>query len=340
MTEIGPDEQVLLDALPDGVMLVRDGRMVFSNPAASRLLGAPLPDRLARINPRSLAGLVARAADGLAEEVFQRGSPERWIEASATPLPETEGSIIVVLRDVTERRKVEAMRRDFVADASHELKTPVASIQAAAETLVRAIDEDPAAARRFATQVHVTAMRLSQMVTDLLDLSRVESERPEPREVDLARLIAKEVDRVADRAEVMGIELTVAVEPIVVQAGRKDVRLAVRNLLENALAYTLPGGAITASTRRDGSEAVISVADTGIGIPGRDVARIFERFYRVDDARNRDTGGTGLGLAIVRHVADQHGGTVEVESELGRGSTFRIRFPVEPAEAPGAVDRA
>ncbi|NNC93788.1 MAG: hypothetical protein HKN80_14995 [Acidimicrobiia bacterium] len=239
---------------------------------------------------------------------------------------------MVVLRDVTERRNVEAMRSDFVADASHELKTPVASIQAAAETLVRAIDEDPAAARRFASQVHVTAVRLSQLVTDLLDLSRVESERLEPKEVDLGRLIAKELDRLADRAEVMGIELVADAEPVVVLAGRKDVRLAVRNLLENALAYTEPGGAVTVSTRRRESKAVISVADTGIGIPGRDVARIFERFYRVDDARNRDTGGTGLGLAIVRHVAEAHGGSVDVESELGVGSTFTIGIPIRAAE--------
>jgi signal transduction histidine kinase len=238
--------------------------------------------------------------------------------------------VIVVLRDVTERRKVEAMRRDFVADASHELKTPVASIQAAAETLVRAIGEDPVAARRFASQVHATSVRLSQMVTDLLDLSRMESERPDLHEVDLARLVRKEVDRIADRAEVQGVDLVLDVEEVVIQASRKDVRLAVRNLLENALAYTPEGGMVTVGTRREGAVAVLSVTDTGIGIPGRDTARIFERFYRVDDARHRDTGGTGLGLAIVRHVAEQHGGSVEVESELGRGSTFLIRLPLSP----------
>ncbi len=331
MTEIGPDEQALLAALPDGVILVRDGRVVYGNPAASRLLGMSIPELLARLRPTALVDLLARAADGPGEEEFQRGSPPRWIEASARPLTEGDDGVIVVLRDVTERRKVEAMRRDFVADASHELKTPVASIQAAAETLVRALDEDPVAARRFANQVHVTAVRLSQMVTDLLDLSRVESERPEFHEVDLARLVTKEIDRIADRAEVQGVDLVLDVEEIVMQASRKDVRLAVRNLLENALAYTPQGGTITAGTRTGDRVAVVSVSDTGIGIPGRDTARIFERFYRVDDARDRDTGGTGLGLAIVRHVAEQHGGSVEVESELGQGSTFRIRLPLDPA---------
>ncbi len=326
MTDIGPDEQALLGALPDGVLLVRDGGVVYGNPAASRLLGMSLPETLTRLNPAALVNLVNRAAAGPTEEVFQRGSPSRWIEASARPL--NDAGVMVVLRDVTDRRKVEAMRRDFVADASHELKTPVASIQAAAETLVRAINDDPVAARRFAHQVHATSVRLSQIVNDLLDLSRVESEAPELQEVNLARLVAKEADRVADRAEVGGIDLRVDVEEIVVRASRKDVRLAVRNLLDNALAYTPEGGTVTASTSREDGSAVIAVSDTGIGIPRRDGSRIFERFYRVDDARNRDTGGTGLGLAIVRHVADQHGGTVDVESELGQGSTFRIRLPL------------
>jgi two-component system phosphate regulon sensor histidine kinase PhoR len=330
MTEVGPDEQALLGALPDGVMLVTDGRVAYANPAASRLLGMLIPELLTRLSPSALVDLVTSSADEPSEEVFQRGSPPRWIEASARPLTDGGDGVIVVLRDVTERRKVEAMRRDFVADASHELKTPVASIQAAAETLVRAIGEDPVAARRFASQVHATSVRLSQMVTDLLDLSRMESERPDLHEVDLARLVRKEVDRIADRAEVQGVDLVLDVEEVVIQASRKDVRLAVRNLLENALAYTPEGGMVTVGTRREGAVAVLSVTDTGIGIPGRDTARIFERFYRVDDARHRDTGGTGLGLAIVRHVAEQHGGSVEVESELGRGSTFLIRLPLSP----------
>ncbi len=331
MTDGRRDEQALLSALPDGVLLVRDGRVVFGNPAVARLLGATLSQLHSRLNPTALVDLVERAADGPSEEVFQRGSPPRWIQASAVPLAQPESGVMVVLRDVTDRRRVEAIRRDLVADASHELKTPVASIQAAAETLIRAIDDDPAAARRFAHQVHATSVRLSHLVGDLLDLSRVESEPPELRLVSVAGLVAKEADRVADRAEVGGIDLVVQVDEVDIKASRKDVRLAVRNLLENALAYTSEGGTITVSTRADEGMAVISVSDTGIGIPGRDRSRIFERFYRVDDARNRETGGTGLGLAIVRHVADQHGGTVEVESELGLGSTFRILLPLAPS---------
>lgn len=326
MTEIGLNESAVLSALTDGVILVQSGRIEYSNPAAARLLGAPPPKQLQWLKPTLLVNVVERSLEGRIEEVFERGNPPRWIEAVGGPTG-TGAGVLLVLRDVTESRQVEAMRRDFVADASHELKTPVASIQAAAETLVRAIDDDPEAAKHFARQVHITAGRLSQMVNDLLDLSRVESEQPELQDVPLGRIAAKEADRVADLAEVKGVDLVLELEEVVVSASRKDIRLAIRNLLENALSYTPAGGSVTISTEAQGGDAVISITDTGTGIPQRDLPRIFERFYRVDDARNRETGGTGLGLAIVRHVAEEHGGTVDVTSELGRGSAFRIRLP-------------
>lgn len=329
MSEIGPEESAVLSALSDGVMLIRDGRIGYANPAAARLLGSIPPESVARLAPSLLVGLVERSAVmGQTEEVFERGHPPRWIQAVAGPLADGSGGVVVVLRDVTERRRIEEVRRDFVANASHELKTPVASIQAVAETLVRAIDDDPEAARRFARQLQATAGRLSQMVKDLLDLSRVESEAPEIQKVNVRRLVVKEIDRIADRVAVNGIELKLRLKKAVASGNRKDLRLLVRNLIENAVSYTPAGGTVTVKTFRSGDEAVIRVSDTGIGIPQRDLPRIFERFYRVDDARNRETGGTGLGLAIVRHVAEEHGGTVEVESELGRGSTFRVRLPI------------
>jgi len=329
MPEIQPAEMRLLAALADGVVFIQDGRVAYRNPAADQLLGAPLPESVERFSPTVLARLVDRApSEGRVEDQFERGAPSRWIEAIARPFADGAGGVLLVLRDVTERRRVEAMRRDFVADASHELKTPVASIQAAAETLVRALDDDPVAARHFALQVQATAGRLSQMVTDLLDLSRVESEQPEVEQVDLGSLVGKEVDRVADRAEVAGLDLVVESTSVVVMASRKDLRLAVRNLLDNAIAYTDDGGVVKVYVAQEAEDAVVTVADTGVGIPGRDLSRLFERFYRVDDARNRHSGGTGLGLSIVRHVANRHGGRVEVESELGQGSTFRLRLPL------------
>lgn len=326
MTELV--ESVLLNALPDGVILIEGDQVAYANPAASQLLGAALPATVTRLLPVTLIGLVGEARRGRpAMEVIERGNPRRWIEVAAKPLGADQSSVVLVLRDVTEVRKVEAMRRDFVADASHELKTPVASIRAAAETLLRAMDEDPVAARRFAGQLHVTAGRLSHIVSDLLDLSRVESEQPELKTVDLALLVAKEADRIGDRAEVRGVDVVTDVEPAPVDASRKDLRLAVRNLLDNAVEYTPAGGKVTISTRDRAEEVRMTVVDTGMGIPGRDIPRIFERFYRVDDARNRETGGTGLGLAIVRHVVEMHGGTVTVESELGAGTAFTVSLP-------------
>lgn len=328
MTEFGPQESAVLNALPDGVMLIQEGRIEYFNPAAAHLLGVEPPRLLAWLAPSVLVSLVERAAtEGRLAEVFKRGNPVRWIQAVAGPASDDAGGIVLVLRDVTQRQRVEAMRRDFLADASHELKTPVASIHAAAETLVRALEEDPDVARHFAQQIQATAGRLSQLVDDLLDLSRVESKPPEFHAVDLVRLIRKESGRVADRAEVEGVDIVLDLQDITVQASRKDLRLAIRNLLDNAIAYTPAGGTVTIATLVREGESVISITDTGVGIPQRDQPRIFERFYRVDDARNRETGGTGLGLAIVRHVAEEHGGTVEVESELGWGSTFRIQIP-------------
>jgi signal transduction histidine kinase len=307
---------------------VQKGRITYGNRAASSLLGVTLPDVLERLTPAVLGQLVADApTDGRAEAVFERGQPSRWIEAVARPLPGADEGAVLVLHDVTERRRGEAIRRDFVGDASHELKTPVASIQAAAETLIRALDKDPDDARRFARQVEAAASRLSHLVDDLLDLSRLESERPEFQSVDLVRLVTKEIDRAMDRAEVGGVDLSADLEAVMVLGSRKDLRLAVRNLIENAIAYTPVGGSVSISTRQTEGEAVITVADTGVGIPDEDLPRIFERFYRVDDARNRETGGTGLGLAIVRHVAELHGGAVKVDSRLGDGATFQVLVP-------------
>lgn len=324
----------MLAALADGVIVVQDGHIMYANPAASQLLGVTLPEVLSDLTPPVLGRLVADAPeDGRAEAVFERGQPARWIEAVARPLPGAGAGAVVVLHDVTERRRVEAIRRDFVADASHELKTPAASIQAAAETLLRALDQDLDDARRFARQVEAAASRLSHLVDDLLDLSRLESERPRFQSVDLVPLVGKEIDRVADRAEVGGVDLAADLSEVTVHGSRKDLRLAVRNLVENAIAYTPVGGTVAISTGQANDQAVITVADTGVGIPEADLPRIFERFYRVDDARNRDTGGTGLGLAIVRHVAELHGGSVEVESDLGQRSVFRIRLPLDRAGA-------
>ena len=225
------------------------------------------------------------------------------------------------------------MRRDFVADASHELKTPSAAIQAAAETVERSVGEDPASAAWFAGQLRRDAVRLSRIVSDLLDLSRLEAERPALEAVRLDRVIREEVDRLRTEAGESEVGLELAVEPVTVRGSAEDLALLVRNLLDNAVRFTSGGGRVRVGLAERDGRAVLEVEDTGIGIPTRDLPRIFERFYRVDRARSRETGGTGLGLSIARHVAERHGGRIEAESELGRGSTFRVTLP--PAPRPG-----
>jgi two-component system sensor histidine kinase SenX3 len=235
---------------------------------------------------------------------------------------------VAVARDRTAERQVERVRRDFVANASHELKTPVASIQALAETLLHSAAGDPAARERFLEHLEGEAVRLSRLVGDLLDLSRLEGGLGESASVDLARVLNEECDRLRPRAEGAGLRLAVdAPEPMRVRGSKSDLGLMIHNLLDNAIRYSPDGGEVRAALSDRSGQVELRVTDTGLGIPARDLDRIFERFYRVDPARSRGTGGTGLGLAIVRHVVQSHGGDVEVRSVLGAGSTFIVRLP-------------
>jgi two-component system sensor histidine kinase SenX3 len=255
------------------------------------------------------------------------GTPSRWLRATASPAG-PDGSVVVVVADVTEARRLDVVRRDFVANASHELKTPVASIQAAAETLLDVWQEDPEAVPRFAGQLEREAIRLSRIVADLLDLSRLESGSELDDEVHLDAIVREETERFADAAETVGLHVHVDAPAVpIVRGSRKDLSLLVRNLLDNAIRYTKAGGTIDAAVGAEDGWVVLRVADTGIGIPTKELPRVFERFYRVDRARSRETGGTGLGLAIVKHVSENHGGSVRVRSELGRGTTFDVRLP-------------
>jgi two-component system, OmpR family, phosphate regulon sensor histidine kinase PhoR len=321
--------EAILSSMEEGVLLFdRDGSVVYQNDRAGQLLGGRLANARGLAQP-ALRDLVAAAGSGASPQPVEviTGPTPRTLLASALPVP--DGQTLTVLRDVTQARMIDAVRRDFVANASHELKTPVASIQALAETLVAAAANDPGQVPRFATQLESEAIRLSRIVSDLLDLSRLEGEAVSPpAEVRLDRLVAEEVDRLSERTDEAGLIVeTHLEEPVLVKGSARDLSLLARNLLENAVQYTRPGGRIDVSVRGDDGSAVIVVRDTGMGIPAREQGRIFERFYRVDRARSRETGGTGLGLSIVKHIVENHGGAVQVESELGRGSTFVVQLP-------------
>src|SRR6266550_8906267 len=328
----------ILSSMREGVLLVdRDGRCVFANDALVRHLGGS-PASLDELFPTEIRRAARRAGyTGAANAVeVETGVPSRWLRASSQPIDDG-GSVLVVVRDVTEARRLDAVRRDFVANASHELKTPAASIRAAAETLRDGALDDPPAARRFTEQLQRDAMRLSRIVSDLLDLSRLEGGSDLAERVRLDVIAADEVERLGDRATEAGvvIELHTDGVPSVPGSGR-DLALLVRNLIDNAVRYTPSGGRVDVSVSAEDGRVVLQVADTGMGIPQRDLSRVFERFYRVDRARSRETGGTGLGLAIVRHVAENHGGEVTVRSELSAGSTFVVRLPVSGASRADA----
>lgn len=315
----------VLESLQEGVILVGgDDTVDYSNTWARTALGETQSLRL----PGALQSLVAlaRAGTSTVHRDFDYGVPSRQFTASAVLLDEAQ-SVLLVLADVTEVLRVEAMRRDFVADASHELKTPISAIRAGSETVVHAIDDDPEAAKKFAGQVHVNAVRLGRIVVDLLDLSRLETEEPVFERVRLDELVKDEVVRIDSPTGTAPIELILETEPVELLGSREDLRLATRNLLDNAQHYGA-GGEVRVVVRKIDEEVVLEVIDHGVGIPSRDLPRVFERFYRVDVARSRHTGGTGLGLAIVKHVAGRHGGRVEAESELGVGSTFRMVLPL------------
>jgi two-component system, OmpR family, phosphate regulon sensor histidine kinase PhoR len=289
---------------------------------AQRVLGVPQVSTLAEQAAEARAPVV-----GNLTVVF----PEpRTLAMRAFPLADRgpTGRIVVTLTDITQRRRLEVLRRDFVANASHELKTPVAAVRALAETLLTALPDDPQAGRRFAERIAREAERLDVLTRDLLDLSRVERGTLDVEPVDLVGLAKEVLGGYEDLATERRVRLRSELQQVSMRGDRAQLGLLLSNLLDNALRHTPAKG--TVCVRLDGADgrAVIQVNDTGQGIPAGELPRVFERFYRVDKARARQTGGTGLGLAIVRHVAEAHGGTVRVDSELGRGSAFTVTLPM------------
>ena len=334
------DAQVAVDRLADAFRLIghgiivcdENGDVVFRNARADELVGDRLHEALAG---EAVARLLEDAVDGRAgeEQLELFGPPHRTLHLTAAPLVNDARLVgaAAVIEDVSERRRLEAVRRDFVANISHELKTPVGALGLLAETL--AGEDDPDVAARLAERMQTEAFRVGRIIEDLLDLSRIEAEEAPLREpVPVHLVLAEAAERVRSVAEHRGIRIEVHEPPrrMNVLGDRRQLVSAVHSLVENAVTYSDEGGEVVLDTRTNGRWVEVTVSDTGVGIPARDLERIFERFYRVDRARARDTGGTGLGLAIVRHVAGNHGGEVRVQSQEGRGSTFTLRLPSGP----------
>ncbi len=338
--------RAIVETAPVGIVaLDRLDRIVTINPAAQRLLdaeGRPVEGRLIVEFARSpeLEALISgaretgRRAD--AELRFSSASGAHVARCAAVPLARAAGTaqVLLVLEDRTELRRLEALRTEFVANVSHELRTPITSIRGYAETLVDGF-ELGADADRFVKTIARSAARLGAIIEDLLLLSSLED--PDARtELDatpvrIAAFVAEAVEQVAPAAEEKRVMLDVAVDHDLWVSGNPGLLAhAVANLASNAVKYGPADARVSVDAHADGAHAVITVTDRGPGIPEMHRARLFERFYRVDRARSRDSGGTGLGLAIVKHVAMAHGGSVEVESRTGtdHGSTFRIRLPL------------
>jgi len=335
------DLEDVLAALQDAVLVVDDeARLRFLNAAALQFFQVRVQDVL---GAQLLEALPSFGLDAAVRESLQEGkSSAREVQIYAlqgrevflrvTPLRREDGQVagaVAILQDLTEMRRLERVRRDFVANASHELRTPIANIRAAAETMLHA-PEDPELLARFLPQMIVEAERQSHLVSDLLDLARTEApEQPPYSPVALGAIIHNAVERLHEKARSQNIQVHCdCAEDAHVNGDAAGLEQVVFNLLDNALAYTPPDGHVRLTCVPEGKKVVtLAVSDTGIGIPADDLPRIFERFYRIDKARSRSQGGTGLGLAIVKHIVENHNGHIQVESEMGQGTTFTVSLP-------------
>ena len=328
----------ILEMLSEGVIVLNDLlRPVVSNAAARRLTGTSSrglpPDEVMSIARRS------SSTGRPVEETVDLWNPDRTsVLVCAQPLAE-EGGVLLSFRDISSEQRALRLRRQFVSDASHELKSPVASIQALAEAITRAARDDPAAVEEFSQKMLGETARVGKLIADLLDLSRIEdpiSFRQEAVHVsEVARKVIGEAEpRVTEKKLILNVDIE---EGVWTQGDEQQLCLLVRNLFDNAVRYTPSGGSVHVEVQRQGDQAVLRVTDDGIGIPLKAQARVFERFFRVDEARSREHGGTGLGLAIVKHVADLYGGRIELRSEFGEGSSFTAYLPAASSEAPATT---
>ena len=321
-----------LDALPSGLVLCdRSGQVVARNSAATMLLQARHGEALVAGVIRDLLER-ARTGERVTTNVDLHAEPRRSYEVTAGPV-ERDGEMlgaVALVRDITEHHRIESVRRDFVANVSHELKTPIGALSLLADSL--AADTEPDVATRLAGRMQIEIQRVAGTIDDLLTLAMLEDESGRPdAQVDVGAVVAAAVDRISETAEQNEIKVVLSnrTAAAAIRGSRLHLESAVFNLLDNAVKFSESGGRVDVVVEADQQALTVSVADEGIGIPATEQARIFERFYRVDRARSRSTGGTGLGLAIVRHAALNHGGDVSVTSREGLGAKFTVTLPLD-----------
>ncbi|HET9779935.1 MAG TPA: ATP-binding protein [Propionibacteriaceae bacterium] len=335
-------------ALPAAGAVVGPHDEVLEANATARSLGLVRGSRMSVPELLQLVRSVRRGGDTRTIDLqINRGARVGSTHLTARVAPLDESLILILAEDRTTARRIEETRRDFVANISHELKTPIGAISLLAEAVEDAAD-DPAAVRKFGSRVGIESARLTDLVGQIIELSRLQSDDPlaDPELVEIDEVLTDAVERRRMDAERRRITLAVAgAAGARVRGSARQLGVAVGNLVENAIAYSDTGARVVVAAhvqaRRDDDYVEITVSDNGIGIPAAELDRIFERFYRVDYARSRANGGTGLGLAIVKHIAAIHGGDVTVWSQVGQGSTFTIRIPAHLHKAaPAAQDQA
>src|SRR6478735_4437478 len=340
---VPPGVAAVLSVLRSSAVVVDDSDTVLKASAPAYSMGLVRGQALVSSELATLVQQVRR--DGQIREtelvMARPGSPSRHVTARVAPLGAR--LVLALVEDRTRERRVEAVRRDFVANVSHELKTPVGAIRLLAEAVHDAAG-DPEAVKRFSDRMLTESDRLSRLVQQVIELSRLQGDEPleQPTPVELDEVIKVAVDTSAIDADSKRISIVVGGTPHLALFGNEEqVTAAVANLVANAVSYSECDATVLVSTKADDEMVEVSVVDQGIGIPAGEIDRIFERFYRVDPARHRSTGGTGLGLSIVKHVAATHGGDVRVWSVEGQGSTFTLTLPQHvPHHTPGQLGSA
>ncbi len=336
-TELPEALMRVLPVLPQTSIVVDSSGAVLNSCLEAQALGIVTGDRLTNPEVMALAGEVARTGEPAERDIelvhpsFGRVAREMYMRAA----PVTPQVTLILLEDLSESRRVDAVRRDFVANVSHELKTPVGALGILAEAVEAASDE-PEEVRHFARRMRIESQRLAALVNDIIDLSRLQGDNPleHANVVSIDRVIAEAIDATRLAAGAKAIDVVRGgTSGLTVFGEENHLITALRNLISNAINYSPESTRIAVGTRLIDGVVEMSVTDQGIGISSDEQSRIFERFYRVDQARSRGTGGTGLGLAIVKHVCVNHGGEVTVWSRTGEGSTFTIRIPAQASLA-------
>jgi two-component system phosphate regulon sensor histidine kinase PhoR len=330
----------VIESLDTGLLMIdHDGVIRLVNQAFRDLFALPTEEMIGKhyetyLSAYSLRSPFAQCWQSNASIRFEIPlfpSPERIIEANVIPMGNdaTQSGLLMICRDLTAFRHLEGLRRDFVANVSHELKTPLTSIVGFTETLLDGASSDPETCKEFLQIIYKEGIRLQRLVSDLLDLSKIESKRVaiQLELVSIQMVVHEVIETLVEQMQAKKLHLLTEIPPLQVSIDTDCVQQILLNLLANAMNYTPAGGKVTVKVSNQTDYWQLQVIDTGIGIPKADLPRIFERFYRVDKARSRNSGGTGLGLAIVKHLVELHQGKIEVESEVGKGSTFTVRFP-------------